>query len=497
MQTWTRERGRLARIELFEVPITFVESFSIDPKMENRERTLNEMFAPASATPPTCIVLPATTATQFEIRAATINMLPKFHGFESEQPYIHLNKFLTICQTFKNQNLDEENVKLRLFPLSLEDHAAAWLNSLAPNSITTWDGLSKKFMAKFYPMAKTEKMKDAIRNFRGRPDEEFSQTWERFHDLLVKCPHHGLDKAQLVHFFYRGLTTAQRTLIESMHKGKFMNQTPNQAYDFLVELAENSQNWSSNGGGYEREEIGSRKQGLYEMKTDPDLKNVMASLVNGVNNLSKKFDAFTVMANRNPHQDQDSLMNVASEPSAMCVLCDSSEHMVECCPNLPVVKAEQANAINGYSTFRKPTPNSFSQTYHPDNRFHPNFSYRQSEPIQQQSGGPPGFQRNFSREGSSQYPQTNQALVPQQPYVAPQQPNNCRTLVPDPMTNYSPSVPQQSSSLETMMTDMMKLQQQFIQQQQQTNTAQAQLNQATAQAIAKMEVQLGQLAISV
>ena len=424
-------------------------------------------------------------------------MLPKFHGFESEQPYIHLNRFLTICQTFKNQNLAKDNVKLRLFPLSLEDHAAAWLNSLAPNSITTWDGLSKKFMAKFYPMAKTEKMKDAIRNFRGRPDEEFSQTWERFHDLLVKCPHHGLDKAQLVHFFYRGLTTAQRTLIESMHKGKFMNQTPNQAYDFLVELAENSQNWSSNGGGYERKEIGSRKQRLYEMKTDPDLKNVMASLVNGVNNLSKKFDAFTVMANRNPHQDQDSLMNVAFEPSAMCVLCDSSEHMVECCPNLPVVKAEQANAINGYSTFRKPTPNSFSQTYHPDNRFHSNFSYRQSEPIQQQSGGPPGFQRNFSREGSSQYPQTNQALVPQQSYVAPQQPNNCRSLVPDPMTNYSPSVPQQSSSLETMMTDMMKLQQQFIQQQQQTNTAQAQLNQATAQAITKMEVQLGQLAILV
>ncbi|KAJ8617751.1 hypothetical protein MRB53_013937 [Persea americana] len=43
----------------------------------------------------------------------------------------------------------------------------------------------------------------------------------------------------------------------------------------------------------------------------------------------------------------------------------------------------------------------------------------------------------------------------------------------------------------------MKLRQQFIQQQKQTNTAQAQLNQATAQAIAKMEVHLGQLAVSV
>jgi len=109
-------------------------------------------------------------ATQFDIRPATINMLPKFHGFESEQPYIHLIKFLTICQTFKNQNLNEEGVKLRLFPLSLEDHAASWLYSLTSNSITTWDQLSKKFMAKFFPVAKTEKIKDSIRNFRGRAD---------------------------------------------------------------------------------------------------------------------------------------------------------------------------------------------------------------------------------------------------------------------------------------------------------------------------------------
>jgi len=132
--------------------------------------TFNEIYAPASANPPAYIVLPVNHATQFDIRPATINMLPKFHGFESEQPYIHLIKFLTICQTFKNQNLNEEGVKLRLFPLSLEDHAASWLYSLTSNSITTWDQLSKKFMAKFFPVAKTEKIKDSIRNFRGRAD---------------------------------------------------------------------------------------------------------------------------------------------------------------------------------------------------------------------------------------------------------------------------------------------------------------------------------------
>ena len=74
-------------------------------------------------------------------------------------------------------------------------------------------------------MAKTKKFKDAILPFRGINSEEFSQSWERFHDLLVKCPHHGLDKAQLVHFFYKWLTPTDRDMIESVHKGRFMSQT--------------------------------------------------------------------------------------------------------------------------------------------------------------------------------------------------------------------------------------------------------------------------------
>ena len=221
----------------------------------------------------------------------------------------------------------------------------------------------------------------------------------------------------------------------------------------------------------------------------------MSNLVSGVNNLTKKFDAFTVTANKHPQYDHNSFRSLL-EPTAMCLLCDSSEHMVKNCPNLPAIKAEQAHAINGYSTFRKPTPNSFSQTYHPDNRFHPNFSYRQNEPTQSQ-GGPPGFQRNYQRQGIPQPPQNNHILVSQPAYSAPQQSNNCRSLVPDPMTNYSPPVPQQTSNLENMMTDMMKLQPQFINQQFQTNSTQEMTNQTTAQAIAKIEVQISQLAQSV
>ena len=83
------------------------------------ERALKDYFAPITANLPTCIVLLPNAATQFKIRPATISMLPSFHGLNRENPYTHLSKFLNVYATFRNQNLDEENVRLRLFPFSL------------------------------------------------------------------------------------------------------------------------------------------------------------------------------------------------------------------------------------------------------------------------------------------------------------------------------------------------------------------------------------------
>ena len=179
-------------------------------------------------------------------------------------------------------------------------------------------------------------------------------------------------------------------MIESMHKGRFMDQTPDQAYEFLIDLAENAQNWSSYGEEVNRDEFRSRKPSNYEMKADPELKNVMSNLVTGMNNLSKKFDAFTISTSSSPYKELNPIMKVDHESHNLYILCNSSEHLVECCPSLPNIKAEQANALNSYSAFKKPTPNSFSPVYHPDNRFHPNFSYKENEPIQHQSG-PPDF----------------------------------------------------------------------------------------------------------
>ena len=62
-------------------------------------------------------------------------------------------------------------IRLRLFPFSLRDKAKLWLSSLAPNSITSWDLLSKAFLTKYYPPGKTAKYGQDLAGFRQQQGE--------------------------------------------------------------------------------------------------------------------------------------------------------------------------------------------------------------------------------------------------------------------------------------------------------------------------------------
>ncbi|GKC60306.1 putative reverse transcriptase domain-containing protein [Tanacetum coccineum] len=58
------------------------------------------------------------------------------------------------------------------------------------------DGLKTKFLNKYYPPARTAKKMEEINNFQQEPDENLYQAWERFKELLMKCPQHDLTETQ-------------------------------------------------------------------------------------------------------------------------------------------------------------------------------------------------------------------------------------------------------------------------------------------------------------
>ena len=148
-----------------------------------------------------------------------------------------------MCDTVKYNEESDDAIQLRLLPFSLKDKAKHWLISKPPNSITSWDDLSNKFLARFFPQAKAAKLRIDISSFYQYEGESFYEAWERFKDLLRKCPHHSFTKWMQVHHFYNGLSRSTRTLIDASAGGAIMGKNEMEAYQILENIALNDCQW--------------------------------------------------------------------------------------------------------------------------------------------------------------------------------------------------------------------------------------------------------------
>ncbi|XP_024042132.1 uncharacterized protein LOC112099218 [Citrus clementina] len=187
--------------------------------------------------------------------------------------------------------------------------------------------------------------------------------------------------------FKPGLIPQSRQVVEMMCNGEFRDKNPEDALDYLDQLAENAQHWDTV-GTFEltnKQQSSPSSGGIHNLREDHDLQAKFASLVRKVEALEHK------------KSDQ-----VKSVQEIACNICNSNDHFTQECPTLPALKEclnDQANVIN---TFNKPNP--YSQTYNPGWKNHPNFSWRNNNNTQSSQAPPP---QNF------QNPQ------PYAPYVPP------------------------------------------------------------------------------
>ncbi|GKB50985.1 putative reverse transcriptase domain-containing protein [Tanacetum coccineum] len=101
---------------------------------------------------------------------------------------------------------------LRAFPMSLTGAASRWLTNKPSGSIKTWEDLKTKFLSKYCPPAQTAKKMEEINNFQQEPDETLYQAWERFKELLMKCPQHYLTEMTRSTETFDGLAAIQAQL---------------------------------------------------------------------------------------------------------------------------------------------------------------------------------------------------------------------------------------------------------------------------------------------
>ena len=143
----------------------------------------------------------------------------------------------------KYNGVSDDAIQLRFFSFSLKEKSKHWLISEPPNSITSWDDLLNKFMARFFPPAKVAKLRIDISSFYQYEGESFYEAWERFKDLLRKCPHHSFTKWMQVHHFYNGLSRPTRTLIDASVRGAIIGKNEVEAYQILENIALNYYQW--------------------------------------------------------------------------------------------------------------------------------------------------------------------------------------------------------------------------------------------------------------
>nr|GEW52653.1 hypothetical protein [Tanacetum cinerariifolium] len=119
-----------------------------------------------------------------------------FNGSNHEDANEHIKKVLEIVDLFHIHNITIDQVMLRAFPMFLTRSASRWLKNKPSGSITTWEDLKTKFLRKYCPLARTAKNMEEINNFQQETDKNLYHTWERFKELLMKCPQHYLTEMQ-------------------------------------------------------------------------------------------------------------------------------------------------------------------------------------------------------------------------------------------------------------------------------------------------------------
>ena len=82
--------------------------------------------------------------------------------------------------------MNKNALRLRTFPFPLKKKVKAWLNSLPPSVITTWEELVRKLTQ--FTSNQDNKANECYYHINSIYDESLYKVWERYEDLLHEPP---------------------------------------------------------------------------------------------------------------------------------------------------------------------------------------------------------------------------------------------------------------------------------------------------------------------
>ncbi|CAM8991270.1 unnamed protein product [Rhodiola kirilowii] len=364
------------------------------------ERPVGDYMTPTLEGNGSVIQPPDEDAFDFDVKSSLVHMITNDQFQGAGNPSNHLANFQEYCRTYKPRNTPVEYVYLKLFPSSLYGDAKEWLQNHDPGTFRTWEQLATAFLNKFYPPSKTKKYTDFILTFSQRDNELFHQAYDRFKHYLRECPHHNFRKADLMRYFYLGMSKEAKNQMDTASGGAIMGLSANQGFNVVDKIASNSDKYQ----GVDHKKMAKSRDDT----SNSEMKREIADLTKKVENLVCQ--ANSVEATKAKAEKE----RVSAQQS--CFLCGSTRHSTKNCPEGRYEEDddgyEEAHFVNqqrNYSQNTNPTP----RTYEPPQKRMSNDSNYTSRPQGQNSYSNQGnYQSNYQgsnqRQGYGSSPNNNQ-----------------------------------------------------------------------------------------
>ncbi|XP_039120822.1 uncharacterized protein LOC120257383 [Dioscorea cayenensis subsp. rotundata] len=119
-------------------------------------------------------------------------------------------------------------------------------------------------MGRYFPLSKAAKLRQEISAFKQGESETLFEVYERFKNLLRRCPHHGFASWMQVQIIYNGLNYATHQLIDAAVHGSLSNKYPDKVEQHFESMPSNESHWASKGTPQKR-------AGIYEVSSNDAL----------------------------------------------------------------------------------------------------------------------------------------------------------------------------------------------------------------------------------
>ncbi|XP_068667720.1 uncharacterized protein [Aristolochia californica] len=222
--------------------------------------------------------------------------------------------------------------------------------------------MKRLFLEKYFPTSRATNIRKEICGVRQHNRESLYEYWERFKKLCASCPHHQISEQLLIQYFYEGLLSTDRSMIDAATGGSLVDKTPEAARNLIANIAANSQKFA----------------------TWLDLPSKNVNEVN-ISSLEQKITSLTSLV----HQ----MVLGNTQTAKACGICSIVGHPTDMCPTLQEESTEQVNAAGGFPGQPQRKYDPYSITYNMGWRDHSNLSYGNSQVNQSATQNHPGYEQ--------------------------------------------------------------------------------------------------------